>query len=82
MELNYGKIDLANEATKIYETDECERLFASARERFPGYQDAQRHRQVVGCGMTKGAVGRASSSDRHDYAAIATPVTSAQVVKA
>ena len=43
---------------------------------------SSRHRQVVGCGMTKGAVGRASSSDRHDYAAIATPVTSAQVVKA
>ena len=41
MELQYGKIDLTNEASKLYESGECERLFASARERFPGYQDAQ-----------------------------------------
>jgi hypothetical protein len=32
--------------------------------------------------MTKSAVGRASTGDPHDYAAIATPVTSAQVVNA
>jgi hypothetical protein len=32
--------------------------------------------------MTKGAVARASSSAPHDYAAIATPVTFPQMVKA
>jgi hypothetical protein len=41
MELQYGKIDLESEATKLYESDECDRLFAAARERFPGYNDAQ-----------------------------------------
>jgi hypothetical protein len=41
MELQYGKIDLESEATKLYESEECERLFAAARERFPGYNDAQ-----------------------------------------
>jgi hypothetical protein len=25
----------------LYESDECEKLFASARERFPGYDNAQ-----------------------------------------
>ncbi|EHR01257.1 hypothetical protein [Bradyrhizobium sp. WSM471] len=37
----YGKIDFETEALKIYETDERERLFAGAYERFPGYQGAQ-----------------------------------------
>jgi UDP-galactopyranose mutase len=41
MELRYGKLDLASEALKLYESDECERLLADARERFPGYNDEQ-----------------------------------------
>jgi hypothetical protein len=41
MELRYGEIDLESEASKLYESDECDRLFATARERFPGYNDAQ-----------------------------------------
>jgi UDP-galactopyranose mutase len=36
-----GKFDFESEALKLYESDECERLFAQARERFPGYNDAQ-----------------------------------------
>jgi hypothetical protein len=32
--------------------------------------------------MTKGAEGEVPAADRRDYAAIATPVTSAQVVNA
>jgi hypothetical protein len=30
-----------SEASKLYESDECERLFAEARERFPVYNDGQ-----------------------------------------
>jgi hypothetical protein len=36
-----GKFDFESEALKLYESDECERLFAAARERFPGYNDGQ-----------------------------------------
>jgi hypothetical protein len=32
--------------------------------------------------MTKGAMGQATASDARDYAAMATPVTSAQVMNA
>jgi hypothetical protein len=35
------------------------------------------HRQLVVDGMAKGATGRVTAVDRRDYAAIATPVTSA-----
>jgi hypothetical protein len=31
MELQYGKIDLESEALKLYESAECEKLFAAAR---------------------------------------------------
>jgi len=41
MELQCGKMDLGAEAGKLYESDGCERLFAQARERFPGCNDAQ-----------------------------------------
>ncbi|MBP1294132.1 MULTISPECIES: hypothetical protein [Bradyrhizobium] len=41
MELQYGNIDLENEASRLDASDECERLFAAARERFPGYNDGQ-----------------------------------------
>jgi len=41
MELPYPKIDLLSEASRIYESDECDRLFAQARERFPRYNDEQ-----------------------------------------
>lgn len=41
MEMKYGEIDLTIEASKLYESAECERLFAAARERLPGYNDAQ-----------------------------------------
>lgn len=41
MELQNGKIDFESEAAKLYESAECERLFAAARERFPDYNDAQ-----------------------------------------
>jgi hypothetical protein len=41
MELQYGKMDLEAEASKLYRSDECEKLFAAARERYPGYNDAQ-----------------------------------------
>jgi hypothetical protein len=41
MEPEYGKIDLKSEASKLCESDECERLFARARDRFPGYNDEQ-----------------------------------------
>jgi hypothetical protein len=43
---------------------------------------AMGHRQVAGAGMTKGALGRATGGDTRSYAAMATPVTSAQVVNA
>jgi UDP-galactopyranose mutase len=41
MELPYGKMNFEAEASRLYESDECEKLFAAARERFPGYNDAQ-----------------------------------------
>jgi hypothetical protein len=40
------------------------------------------HRQVVGCLPTRGTAGRAARDDTRNYAAMATPVTSAQMVKA
>jgi hypothetical protein len=40
------------------------------------------HRQLVIDGIEGGAIGRAAAVDRRDYAAIATPVTSAQAVNA
>jgi hypothetical protein len=43
---------------------------------------AQGHRQLVIDGIEGGAIGRAAAVDRRDYAAIATPVTSAQAVNA
>jgi redox-sensitive bicupin YhaK (pirin superfamily) len=41
-----------------------------------------RHRQLVFDGNEGGALGRAAAVDRRDYAAIATPVTSAQAMNA
>jgi hypothetical protein len=41
MALPYGKMDLEGEALKLYESDERERLFSEAYERFPDYQGAQ-----------------------------------------
>jgi hypothetical protein len=42
----------------------------------------QGHRQVVGCWIVKGAMDRSTVVGRHDHAAMATPVTSAQVANA
>ena len=36
-----GNFDFESEALKLYESDESERLFASARDRFPSYQTSQ-----------------------------------------
>jgi hypothetical protein len=36
-----GSFDFESEALKLYESDESERLFASARDRFPSYQTSQ-----------------------------------------
>ena len=36
-----GNFDFENEALKLYESDESGRLFATARDRFPGYQTSQ-----------------------------------------
>jgi hypothetical protein len=41
MELHYGKLHLESDAAKLYDSDERERLFAAARERFPEHQDEQ-----------------------------------------
>ena len=41
-----------------------------------------RHRQVVGCWIVKGAMDRSTVVGRRDHAAMATPVTSAQVANA
>lgn len=41
MEIPVGKIDIKNEALKLYESAECDRLFSEARERFPQYQGSQ-----------------------------------------
>lgn len=43
---------------------------------------AMRHRQVVGCWIVKGAMDRSTVVGRRDHAAMATPVTSAQVANA
>jgi putative transposase len=40
------------------------------------------HRQVVGCWIVKGAMDRSTVVGRRDHAAMATPVTSAQVANA
>ena len=48
----------------------------------PYPRSLNRHRQVVGYRMTKGAMGGVPAVDWRDYAAIATSVTSAQVVNA
>jgi hypothetical protein len=40
------------------------------------------HRQVVGCWIVKGAIDRSTVVGRRDHAAMATPVTSAQVANA
>ena len=40
------------------------------------------HRQLVVDGIAEGAMGRAAVRDRRNYAAIVTPMTSAQVVNA
>jgi transposase len=45
-------------------------------------QYVKRHRQLVIDGNEGGALSRAAAVDRRDYAAIATPVTSAQAVNA
>jgi hypothetical protein len=37
----YGKVDFEAETLKLYDSDERERLFAEAYERFPEYQGAQ-----------------------------------------
>jgi hypothetical protein len=37
-----GKFDFESEALKLYESDECERLFTQARERFPGVMVTRR----------------------------------------
>jgi hypothetical protein len=41
-----------------------------------------RHRQLGISRLTESAMGLSDASDTHDYAAIATPVTLAQVAKA
>jgi hypothetical protein len=46
------------------------------------YEQMNGHRQLVTDGKEGGALGRAAAVDRRDYAAIATPVTSAQAVNA
>jgi ubiquinone/menaquinone biosynthesis C-methylase UbiE len=43
---------------------------------------SQRHRQVVGCWIVKGAMDRSTVVGRRDHAAMATPATSAQVANA
>jgi hypothetical protein len=40
------------------------------------------HRQLGSCRLTESGMGRATPGDTRDYAAMATPVTSAQVAKA
>jgi hypothetical protein len=40
------------------------------------------HRQVVGCWIVKSAIDRSTVIGRRDHAAMATPVTSAQVANA
>ena len=45
-------------------------------------QVAAGHRQVVGCWIVKGAMDRSTVVGRRDHAAMATPVTSAQVANA
>ena len=40
------------------------------------------HRQLVVDGIAKGAMGREAVGDRRNYAAVATPVASAQVANA
>jgi hypothetical protein len=37
-----GKFDFESEALKLYESDESDRLFATARDRFPSYQPVGR----------------------------------------
>ena len=44
--------------------------------------DSGGHRQVVGCRIVKGAMDRSTVVGRRDHAAMATPVTSAQVANA
>jgi hypothetical protein len=38
MSIPYGKIDFESEASKLYESDVRERLFAAGYARFPSYQ--------------------------------------------
>ena len=45
-------------------------------------EQSRRHRQLVVDGIAEGAMGCFAVGDRRDYAAISTPVASAQVVNA
>ena len=47
-----------------------------------GIQVSEGHRQLGICRLTESAMGWAMPGDTRDYAAMATPVTSAQVAKA
>ncbi|MEH2539216.1 MULTISPECIES: hypothetical protein [unclassified Bradyrhizobium] len=40
-DIPYGTIDFEAEALRLYDSDERERLFSEAYERFPNYQNAQ-----------------------------------------
>src|SRR4051812_47226144 len=62
--------------------DPCVAATVVPRHVSPDPEQAGRHRQVVAYRMMKGTMGGAMVVSGHDYAAMATPVTSAQVVNA
>jgi hypothetical protein len=74
----FGKIRQVSQ-TAIVENKQLDAALAFIRDQ---QLRRKRHRQVVGCWIVKGAMDRSTVVGRRDHAAMATPVTSAQVANA